>query len=117
MPKPGELLGGRYRLDDRIAAGGMGEVWSATDTVLSRSVAVKTLLGGRGSDPGFLRRFRHEARTMAALRHPGVVAVYDFGDTEDDGAYLVMAKVDGWAAGNAPDDDVTLVVCALDRAR
>ncbi|MFI1992759.1 protein kinase [Actinoplanes sp. NPDC020271] len=95
MPKPGELLGGRYRLDDRIAAGGMGEVWAATDTVLSRPVAVKTLLGGRGTDPGFLRRFRHEARTMAALRHPGVVAVYDFGDTEDDSAYLVMARVDG----------------------
>ncbi|GIF03488.1 serine/threonine-protein kinase [Actinoplanes siamensis] len=94
MPKPGELLGGRYRLDDRIAAGGMGEVWAATDTVLSRPVAVKTLLGGRGTDPGFLRRFRHEARAMAALRHPGVVAVYDFGDTED-GAYLVMARVDG----------------------
>ncbi|GAA2699135.1 serine/threonine-protein kinase [Actinoplanes palleronii] len=94
MPNPGELLGGRYRLDDRIAAGGMGEVWAATDTVLNRSVAVKTLLGGRGTDPGFLSRFRHEARTMAALRHPGVVAVYDFGDT-DDGAYLVMARVDG----------------------
>ncbi|BCY13700.1 protein kinase [Actinoplanes sp. L3-i22] len=96
MPKPGELLGGRYRLDDRIAAGGMGEVWSATDTVLGRPVAVKTLLGGHGTDPGFLRRFRHEARTMAALRHPGVVAVYDFGDTEDS-AYLVMARVDGQA--------------------
>jgi eukaryotic-like serine/threonine-protein kinase len=95
MPKPGELLGGRYRLDDRIAAGGMGEVWAATDTVLSRPVAVKMLLGGRGTDPGFLSRFRHEARTMAALRHPGVVQVYDFGDTEDDGAYLVMARVGG----------------------
>ena len=94
MPYPGELLGGRYRLDDRIAAGGMGEVWASTDTVLGRSVAVKTLLGGRGTDPGFLSRFRHEAQTMASLRNPGVVAVYDFGDT-DDGAYLVMARVDG----------------------
>ncbi|GLW34840.1 serine/threonine-protein kinase [Actinoplanes regularis] len=94
MPRPGELLGGRYRLDDRIAAGGMGQVWAAIDTVLDRPVAVKTLLGGRDSDPGFLNRFRHEAQTMAALRHPGVVAVYDFGDTED-GAYLVMARVGG----------------------
>uniref|UniRef100_UPI00373FDDF4 protein kinase domain-containing protein n=1 Tax=Actinoplanes awajinensis TaxID=135946 RepID=UPI00373FDDF4 len=72
----------------------MGEVWASTDTVLGRSVAVKTLLGGRGTDPGFLSRFRHEAQTMASLRNPGVVAVYDFGDTED-GAYLVMARVDG----------------------
>ncbi|BCJ41546.1 hypothetical protein GCM10010168_54550 [Actinoplanes ianthinogenes] len=94
MPKPGELLGGRYRLDERIAAGGMGEVWAATDTVLGRPVAVKTLLGGRGTDPGFLSRFQHEARTMASLRHPGVVPVYDFGDTED-GAFLVMARVAG----------------------
>ncbi|WP_149100704.1 serine/threonine-protein kinase, partial [Actinoplanes teichomyceticus] len=95
MPNPGELLGGRYRLDDRIAAGGMGEVWAATDTVLSRPVAVKTLLGGHGTDPGFRTRFRHEAQAMAALRHPGVVAVYDFGDTGDDDAYLVMARVGG----------------------
>ncbi|WIM94730.1 protein kinase [Actinoplanes oblitus] len=94
MPQPGELLGGRYRLDERIAAGGMGEVWAATDTVLGRPVAVKTLLGGLGADSGFLNRFQHEARTMAALRHPGVVPVYDFGETED-GAFLVMARVAG----------------------
>jgi serine/threonine-protein kinase len=66
------MLGDRYRLDDRIAAGGMGEVWQATDTVLGRDVAVKTLHAGRAADPGFQTRFRHEARAMAALHHPGV---------------------------------------------
>ncbi|WP_430780188.1 protein kinase domain-containing protein [Actinoplanes sp. G11-F43] len=91
MPHPGEMLGGRYRLDDPIAAGGMGEVWQATDTVLGRPVAVKTLLADRASDPGF----RHEAQALAALRHPGVVPVYDFGNTEAEDAYLVMAHVDG----------------------
>jgi serine/threonine protein kinase len=95
MPHPGELLGGRYRLDDRIAAGGMGEVWQATDTVLKRAVAVKTLLADRATDRGFQRRFRHEARALAALRHPGVVTVYDFGSTDAEDAYLVMARVDG----------------------
>jgi hypothetical protein len=95
MPHTGELLGGRYRLDDRIAAGGMGEVWQATDTVLGRAVAVKTLLADRASDPGFQRRFRHEAQALAALRHPGVVQVYDFGNTAVEDAYLVMARVDG----------------------
>ncbi|MEV6344577.1 serine/threonine-protein kinase [Actinoplanes sp. NPDC051851] len=88
------MLGDRYRLDERIAAGGMGEVWQATDTVLGRAVAVKTLLDGRAGEAGFQERFRHEARVMASLRHQGVAAVYDFGST-DDAAYLVMAKVDG----------------------
>ncbi|BBH63590.1 hypothetical protein ACTI_02750 [Actinoplanes sp. OR16] len=94
MPQPGELLGARYRLDDRLAAGGMGEVWRATDMVLGRPVAVKTLLAGYADDAGFRSRFQHEARAMASLRHAGVVPVYDFGDTGD-GAYLVMARVDG----------------------
>jgi hypothetical protein len=97
MPIPGQMLGDRYRLDDRIAAGGMGEVWRATDTVLGRDVAVKTLKGDRATDPGFQNRFRHEARAMAVLHHPGVADVYDYGQTSDDGgdAYIVMARVVG----------------------
>ncbi|GAA2699113.1 serine/threonine-protein kinase [Actinoplanes palleronii] len=94
MPQPGESLNGRYRLDDRIAAGGMGEVWRATDTVLGRPVAVKTLRVERAAEPSFQRRFEHEARAMATLRHPGVATVFDYGST-DEGAYLVMARIDG----------------------
>ncbi|MEU4426047.1 protein kinase [Actinoplanes sp. NPDC024001] len=106
MPFPGELVGDRYRLDDRIAAGGMGEVWRATDTVLGRPVAVKTLLAGYAGDAGFRSRFQHEARAMASLRNNGVAPVYDFGET-DEGAYLVMARVDGlplnrWIAERGP---------------
>jgi serine/threonine-protein kinase len=90
------MLGDRYRLDDRIAAGGMGEVWQATDTVLGRDVAVKTLKGDRASDPSFQNRFQHEARAMAVLHHPGVADVYDYGQTSDGGdAYIVMARVRG----------------------
>lgn len=96
MPHPGEVLGDRYRLDDRIAAGGMGEVWQATDTVLGRDVAVKTLHAGRAEDPGFQTRFKHEARAMAVLHHPGVADVYDYGQSGPD-AYIVMARVQGEA--------------------
>jgi serine/threonine-protein kinase len=94
MPVAGELLGGRYRLEDRIASGGMGEVWRAADTVLRRDVAVKTLRAGRSGDPGFEERFRHEARAMAALHHPGIADVYDFGEDDSD-AYIVMELVHG----------------------
>ena len=101
MLNPGDALGGRYRLDEPIASGGMGEVWRATDQVLGRTVAVKVLHPRAVSDPGFSARFRGEARTMATLRHPGVVDVYDYGEgTDTEGkpvAYLVMAYVDGEA--------------------
>jgi hypothetical protein len=99
MLNPGDALGGRYRLEEPIASGGMGEVWRAIDQVLGRTIAVKVLHPRAVGDPGFSARFRGEARTMATLRHPGVVDVYDFGeDTDPDGktvVYLVMAFVDG----------------------
>ena len=98
MRAAGDLLGKRYRLEDRIASGGMGEVWKATDEVLGRTVAVKVLHPRMFADPGFGARFRTEARVMAALRHPGVVDVYDYGENGGEGgtpiAYLVMAYVD-----------------------
>src|SRR3954452_19285773 len=95
----GHLLDNRYRLDERIATGGMGDVWRGTDVVLGRTIAVKVLRTAMLADPEFAARFYGEARMMAAFRHPGVVEVYDYsaGDTssEDDCAYLVMAYVDG----------------------
>ncbi|BCJ41548.1 hypothetical protein GCM10010168_54530 [Actinoplanes ianthinogenes] len=94
MPDAGDALNARYRLDDRIAAGGMGEVWRATDTLLGRPVAVKMLLVEHAAEPTFQQRFEHEARAMATLRHPGVAAVYDYGTTAG-GAYLVLARIDG----------------------
>jgi serine/threonine protein kinase len=88
------LLAGRYLMRERIGAGGMGEVWRATDEVLGRTVAVKLILPALLDDPGFVRRFLAEARAMASVQHPGVVAIHDFhGDA--DGAYLVMEFVDG----------------------
>ena len=93
------VLSGRYRLEDRVATGGMGDVWRATDLVLGRPVAVKVLLPALVSDPDFIARFRSEARIMASLRHPGVVQVFDCGEDELPSGgradYLVMEFVAG----------------------
>ncbi len=88
----------RYRLDSRIATGGMGEVWRATDTRLGRTVAVKLLKDEYADDPTFRTRFTSEAQHAAALHHPGVAAVYDYGsgaEGDDARPYLVMELVDG----------------------
>ncbi|RIV41618.1 serine/threonine-protein kinase [Micromonospora radicis] len=93
------VLSGRYRLDERVATGGMGDVWRGTDLILGRQVAVKVLLPSLVSDPDFIARFRAEARIMAALRHPGIVQVFDCGEDELPGGghadYLVMEFVTG----------------------
>jgi serine/threonine-protein kinase len=89
-------------LDERIATGGMGDVWRGTDVVLGRVVAVKVLRPAMLADPEFSARFYGEARMMAAFRHPGVVEVYDYASATDSTdnsqcAYLVMAYVEGEA--------------------
>jgi serine/threonine-protein kinase len=94
MLSAGTTLGGRYRLDERIAGGGMGDVWRGTDEVLGRTVAVKVLLPALLEEPGFAERFRGEARTMATINHPGVVDVYDYG-SEGATAFLIMEYVEG----------------------
>ncbi|HEX6968081.1 MAG TPA: serine/threonine-protein kinase [Micromonosporaceae bacterium] len=94
MIGPGLKLGNRYRLDERIAGGGMGDVWRGTDDVLGRTVAVKILLPALLDEPGFAERFRGEARTMATINHPGVVDVYDYG-SDQQLAFLVMEYVEG----------------------
>lgn len=89
-----DLVGDRYRLLDEIGRGGMASVHRAHDEVLGRDVAVKLLHGHLASDPTFLERFRREARAAAALSHPNVVAVYDWGET-DDVAFMVLELVEG----------------------
>jgi eukaryotic-like serine/threonine-protein kinase len=92
----GSLLGGRYRLDDSVGAGGMGEVWRATDLVLDRLVAVKLLHPGYARDEQELARFRAEARHAGSLSHPGIAQVYDYHEADPPAPpYLVMELVDG----------------------
>jgi serine/threonine-protein kinase len=88
------VLSHRYRLDERLASGGMGEVWKATDELLGRPVAVKLLKEQYVSDESFRTRFRAEARFAASLQHSGIAQVYDYGE-QDDLAYLVMELVLG----------------------
>ncbi len=90
------VSGERYERGERIAAGGMGEVWRATDTVLGRQVAVKILKSEYADDPTFRARFAAEARHAAGLHHPGIAAVFDYGLLREGNApYLVMELVDG----------------------
>jgi serine/threonine protein kinase len=75
---PGTRLG-PYEILSPIGAGGMGEVYKARDTRLDRSVAVKVLPAGMGSDPEFRERFEREARSISALNHPNICTVHDVG--------------------------------------
>jgi serine/threonine-protein kinase len=93
-PEAGQIYGNRYRLVDRIAIGGMGEVWRAHDEVILRDVAIKILKPEFMGDPGFLERFRVEARHAARVDHVGIADVYDYGEGSGS-AYLVMELVSG----------------------
>ncbi|MFV2019514.1 Stk1 family PASTA domain-containing Ser/Thr kinase [Micromonospora sp. LOL_023] len=95
----GSLIDGRYRIRSRVAQGGMATVYTATDERLERTVALKIIHPGQVRDaqsrgPGFLERFTDEAKTIARLTHPSVVAVYDQG-THQGLPYLVMEYVRG----------------------
>ena len=94
-PEPstdGRLLAGRYRLLERIDAGGAGEVWRARDERLGRDVAVKIL--GKDADEAFRERFADEARRAASVSHPNVVTVFDEGRSDGD-SFMVMEYVRG----------------------
>jgi serine/threonine-protein kinase len=95
-PTSGLTFGGRYQLSSRVAIGGMGEVWEATDLVIGRTVAIKILKDEYMGDPGFLERFRAEARHAALVNHEGIANVYDYGE-EEGSAFLVMELVPGEA--------------------
>src|ERR671921_1337637 len=90
----GTLIGERYRLEEKIGAGGMSSVYRAFDPTLERWVAIKLMHRDISHDPDQLERFRREARAVARLNHPHVVTVIDAG--EDEGApYIVFEYVEG----------------------
>jgi len=91
---PPALLGDRLELIEEIGQGGMGTVWSARHLRLGRQVAVKFLAKALVDKPTFAKRFEREARVLARLDHPGIVAIHDFG-TEEGRPYIVMEYVNG----------------------
>jgi serine/threonine-protein kinase len=89
------VVDARYRLDRLIGRGGMGAVYEAQDLRLDRQVAVKVMISRDGRQRLALRRFQREARAVARLNHPNVVAIHDYGSMEPEGAFLVMERVPG----------------------
>jgi serine/threonine protein kinase/tetratricopeptide (TPR) repeat protein len=92
--KAGTVLAGRYRIERPLSRGGMGAVFEATQLGLDRPVAIKVLLPALSRDAKMQERFRREARSAAALRHPNIIQIYDYGISEH-GPYIVMELVRG----------------------
>src|SRR6202051_4689454 len=108
---PGTKLG-PYEIQSPLGAGGMGEVYRAKDTRLGRGVAIKVLPAAFSRDPERLRRFKQEAQVVAALNHPNILAIHDFGEHEGS-PYIVTELLEGqtlrgWLSGGAiPSRKVT----------
>lgn len=121
-PAVGQIYGNRYRLQLKIATGGMGEVWQAEDELILRQVAIKILKEEYLGDPAFLERFRTEAKSAALVDHEGIANVYDYG--EDSGsAFLVMELVPGESLSRIierdkklPEDKVLDIMAQTSRA-
>ncbi|HEV2310694.1 MAG TPA: protein kinase, partial [Acidimicrobiia bacterium] len=94
MARAGDIFANRYVIERPIARGGMADVYLARDQVLDRFVAVKVLFEEYARDPSFVERFRREAQNAAALNHPNIVGIYDWG--QEHGTYfIVMEYVEG----------------------
>ena len=121
---PGTTLG-PYQIDAPLGAGGMGEVYQATDTRLDRTVAIKVLPAHVADDPDLRQRFEREAKTISSLNHPHICTLYDIG-REGDTDFLVMEYLEGetlaarLTTGPLPTDEVLRyaveIADALDKA-
>lgn len=89
---------GKYQIQELLGKGGMGRIYKAAQPTLERAVAIKLIQLDQATDSKMAERFRREAKVVAALRHPGVIQVYDF-DIEDDLLYMVMEYVPGESLG------------------
>jgi serine/threonine-protein kinase len=118
----GSVVDERYRILERIGAGGMADVWLAEDQHLQRQVALKVLHSRFAQDREFVERFRREAEAAAGLQHPNVVSVYDRGEV-DGTYYIAMQHLQGQTlkqlidAGLAPDESARLIRQVLEGAR
>jgi len=94
-PLVGATVDGKYRIEARLGAGGMGAVYRGTQLALQRPVAIKVVLGASSGVQVAVKRFEREALAVARLRHPHIVAVHDYGVAVDVGAYLVLEYLEG----------------------
>ncbi len=94
-PNIGAVLGGRYAVEARLGSGGMATVYRATHSLIERQVAVKILHERFAGDRPLRERLHREAQSTAALAHPNIVEMYDFGTTDDDVPFLVMELLEG----------------------
>ena len=114
------VFGGRYETRRRVGTGGMAEVYLAHDRLLDREVAVKALNDQLAVDPQFVDRFHREARAVARLSHPNIVALHDYGASED-AYFIIMEFIDGRTVGDlveaqGPIDPVRVAEIASDVA-
>src|SRR5690606_31121311 len=107
---------GHYRIVEHIGRGGMADVWSARDRRLNRTVAVKTMVRDLSHDLDPVRLFEREAKTIAALEHPHILPIYDFGDY-DSQLYIVMRYVSGGSLEDLVDEGALTLEDVLRLAR
>jgi len=116
--EPGHLLAGKYRVEALLGRGGMGAVYLATNTSIDAPVAIKVLRPGSADDERLLARFRQEAKTAAAIKHPGIVEIFDLTETEEGAPFIVMEHLEGETLGERIDrgriDDVAAIAKLAD---
>ena len=111
-------LEARYKIESTLGQGGMGAVLLATDTRLGRKVAIKRILGEAARSKTAITRFLTEAKAIAALNHPNIIQIYDYGRAKD-GPFLIMELVDGGSladvckAGAMPPERAIDVICRV----
>ena len=104
LPEAGDLIAGRFRILEILGTGGFGTVYKAVQENIGREVALKFLTPGVAKDPINVKRFRREAYHVSQLRHPNTITLYDYGQTGDELAYMVMEFLDGDALGDLIQD-------------
>src|SRR5882724_9967 len=92
----GQVIAGKYRLNQPLGAGGMAEVWSATNTFTERELAIKFMNMQVGKSPEAAARFLKEAKVSARINHPNVIEIHDVGQTDEGQLFLVMELLTGF---------------------
>ncbi|HEY8427680.1 MAG TPA: serine/threonine-protein kinase [Sandaracinaceae bacterium] len=94
-PIPGQVIGGRFRIEREIGVGGMGAVYAAVDLLTGARIALKLMRAELAGDPRAVERFRREGAALAAVSHPAVVQIREVGELEDGSLYLAMELLEG----------------------